>query len=313
MRFLYIRNSLNPTLNQSRTTWASAIISYQCFNTDDRNSCEDYRTNQNAPSFADRRPCVFGLKLRSLRSSIAVVDSPSVVIQDYEDCNAFDCQVIVPMFAYSPFGLVVLILTCSAMKWVTKDGGNPKSWMIDKDKQEAALRFLREQSAKAGRPDNHEISGALSKSHGPIGGAADSRADSFPGPSVMQLPEQVLAVDSTPPWRRPLPPPPPPPSPATCVFFQDASLIDSTTYRPPSRRVTIDSWCESRGCGQKRESLQCLFCAVHCAWPAGCSWPNNISGLCTVHWDKPYRCQHADNWCHHSSKQKDKASCKHLF
>ena len=299
MRFLYIRNSLNPTLNQSRTTWASAIISYQCFNTDDRNSCEDYRTNQNAPSFADRRPCVFGLKLRSLRSSIAVVDSPSVVIQDYEDCNAaFDCQVIVPMFAYSPFGLVVLILTCSAMKWVTKDGGNPK---ICKDKQEAALRFLREQSAKAGRPE-----------HGPIGSAADSRADSFPGPSVMQLPEQVLDVDSTPPWRRPLPPPPPP-SPATVLLFQNASLIDSTTYRPPSRRVTIDSWCESRGCGQKRESLQCLFCAVHCAWPAGCSWPNNISGLCTVHWDKPYRCQHADNWCHHSSKQKDKAFCKHLF
>ena len=180
------------------------------------------------------------------------------------------------------------------------------SWVIEKDKRKA---LLREQSAKAGRPANYKISGALSKSHGPIGDAADSRADSLPGPSVMQLPEQVLAADSTPPWRRPLPPPPPPPPPATGAYFQDAPLIDSTTSRPPSRRVTIDSWCESRGCGRKRESFECLYCAVHCDWPAGCSWPADISGLCTVHWDKPYRCQYAYYWCHHSSKQKDKASC----
>ena len=182
------------------------------------------------------------------------------------------------------------------------------AWVLEKDKRKA---LLREQSAKAGRSANCKIwaackvARALSKSRG-----AAARADSLPGPSVMQLPEQVLAADSTPPWRRLWPtPPPPPPPPATGAYFQDAPLIVSSTSRPPSRRVTIDSWCESRGCGLKRESLQCLFCAVHCAWTAGCSWPGNISGLCTVHWNKPYRCQHADYWCHHSSKQKDKASC----
>ena len=208
------------------------------------------------------------------------------------------------------------------------------AWVLEKDKRKA---LLREQSAKAGRSANCKIwaackvARALSKSRG-----AAARADSLPGPSVVQLPEQVLVAaipvcpamptssiptpspiapqppaDSTPPWRRsrsPHPPTPPPP-PATGAYFQDALLTDSTTRRPPSRRVTIDSWCESRGCGLKRESLQCLFCAVHCAWTAGCSWPGNISGLCTVHWNKPYRCQHADYWCHHSSKQKDNTSC----
>ena len=137
-----------------------------------------------------------------------------------------------------------------------------------------------------------------------------------PPPPVADVPK----ADITPPLRQPLPPPPPqarppappPPPPPPKPPLPPATGADSLiTSRPPSRRVTIDSCCEAPGCDQKREAIQCLFCAAHCSWPSWCSWPANITGLCTVHWNKPYRCQYADGWCHHSSKQKDKASCYH--
>ena len=77
--------------------------------------------------------------------------------------------------------------------------------------------------------------------------------------------------------------------------------------RPPSNygtRVVTGSDCPSQGCGRKRESEACQYCAVHCLWPEEVSWPHRIEGLCKVHWLKPHRCQLIANWCSSSAPQK---------
>ena len=211
------------------------------------------------------------------------------------------------------------------------------AWVIAKDRR---MALLREQSAKAGRQADASTADAstagssmwTAAASSADASTADLQADVHRADSPMAAPPVAPTADTTPPWKLspvapaadnadttppwkrhgfpPLPPPPPPP--ADTADTADPPADSLITSRQPGRRVTIDAQCEAPGCDQNRESIQCLLCAVHCTWPPGCAWPANVSGLCTVHWNKLHRCQFADYWCHHPSKQNEPFCSKHF-
>ena len=97
---------------------------------------------------------------------------------------------------------------------------------------------------------------------------------------------------------------PEPPVTPTAVRSQTTRWIPAKRVsRNYGRRIQTNLPCVVQGCVRKRESEACEYCVVHCEWPEELSWPDNVTGLCTVHWLKPSRCQVRTEWCYNSTKR----------
>ena len=68
---------------------------------------------------------------------------------------------------------------------------------------------------------------------------------------------------------------------------------DRGLKRPSVDKSPADLWCAHPRCQAPLDSAECLLCTVHCVW----RWPTVEAPMCTVHWDKPQRCQTPEMFC----------------